>query len=57
VNAAKRDLWRQRHRFCTDTPPPFESLDHARAVLDDHGAHDEKCLQLIAALDCVSAVR
>lgn len=56
MNAATRELWRSSHRFCTDTPPPIESLDQARAVLDDHAGHDETCLQLHAALDHVSEV-
>lgn len=54
MNAATRDLWRRSHQFCTDAPPPIESLDQARAVLDDHGRHDENCLQLHAALRRVS---
>lgn len=54
--AATRELWRTIHRFCTDTPPPIDSLDHARAVLDDHAGHDETCLQLQAALQRATGV-
>lgn len=56
MNAVRRDRWMQRHRFCADTPPPIESLEHAWAVLAEHGDHDENCLQLPAALNRVSGV-
>ena len=56
MNAVRRDRWLQRHRFCADTPPHIDSLDHAWAVLAEHADHDENCLQLPAALNRVSAV-
>lgn len=57
MNAQEITSWRERHRFCADTPPPIESLDQARTVLDQHTGHDPNCRQLAAALDCVSVVR
>jgi hypothetical protein len=46
---AQRDLWRERHRFCTDTPM-FDSFDEARYILGEHAGHGGSCLQYVAAL-------
>ncbi|WP_280393024.1 hypothetical protein [Nocardia wallacei] len=43
------DLWRERHRFCGDTPPPIEDLAEARYVLANHARHGGSCLQYLAA--------
>lgn len=55
MNTTWADAWRELHRFCTDDPSPIRNLDHARVVLDDHEGHDDKCNQLLAALQHVSA--
>lgn len=57
MSAQSISIWRERHRFCADTPTvPIGSLDEARFVLDEHGSHGSSCIQFHAALDHVSAV-
>jgi hypothetical protein len=51
-----RDLWRQRHRFCADSPEEIVDLDEARFVLGDHAGHGGSCLQFQAALKRTSVV-
>lgn len=43
------DIWRERHRFCGDTPGDM-SLDEARFILGEHSDHGADCSQFIAAL-------
>lgn len=50
------DLWRLRHRFCTDTPPPIKDLREAQYVLRDHAGHGGSCLQYLAAQHRLSEV-
>lgn len=42
------DLWRLRHMFCTDTPPPMP-LAEALYVQKTHDGHGSACLQFAAA--------
>ncbi|MEG8181625.1 hypothetical protein [Nocardia terpenica] len=50
MNAATIDLWRLRHQFCRDTPPPIIDLDEARFVLSEHAGHEPDCRQYFAGL-------
>lgn len=50
------DLWRDRHRFCTDIPDPIDDLDEARFVLDQHTGHGPGCPRYLTALTRASAV-
>jgi hypothetical protein len=50
---AQRELWRERHRFCTDHPPEM-SFAEARFVLGEHAGHGGTCRQFAAALCRVS---
>ncbi|QIS21101.1 hypothetical protein [Nocardia terpenica] len=50
MNTATVDLWRLRHQFCEDEPPPITDLNEARFVLGEHAGHGPDCLQYFAAL-------
>lgn len=49
------DLWRERHRFCSDAPSAM-SPDEARFVLDEHSEHGPSCQQYLGALNRSSEV-
>jgi hypothetical protein len=52
---AQIDLWRDRHRYCADTPS-LDSLDEARYILGEHAGHGPGCSQFLAALRRTSEV-
>ncbi|AHH20746.1 hypothetical protein NONO_c59700 [Nocardia nova SH22a] len=55
ASPAQIDIWRERHRFCGDTPSDM-SLDEARFILNEHSGHGPACSQFLAALERGSAV-
>lgn len=50
MNAATVDLWRLRHQYCRDEPPPIIELDEARFVLGEHAGYGPDRLQYSVAM-------